>query len=230
MKKVILVFALGILAHPLWSQNTGKETLTDALKSSELAIPAISLHLSSSFHYTPPWLRLETARELSLNTPEYVRETASQRIPATTPQFGILNSSRRVIYPYFGGFFQIKSEVVYSPSDRLTFTIGGTLVRLDTPDELHPQMQYGIHSSVAWSFTNWLSLRLYGQRLWHLGQEPPSPYLFLNPRFPQTGVGAALSSQFKNVQMDMGPKAIFEPQSKSPQKLNLINTKIKIRF
>jgi hypothetical protein len=141
----------------------------------------------------------------------------------------IQNSSEQVTYPAFGGFYHIKSDIIFNPTDKLTFSFGGGLVRYDTPETPNSKLKYGIQSSIQYSFTNWVSLRLYGQRLWSLRPKEKSSFIFMNPMYPQSEAGATISTQIKNIKMDIGPKTIINTESNF-KNLNMINTKVSIGF
>ncbi|MGQ1890520.1 hypothetical protein ACT29H_08755 [Thermophagus sp. OGC60D27] len=139
------------------------------------------------------------------------------------------NTGSIMHYPAFGGYQHFKSDIVFKPVNKLTVTLGGSLLSIDTPESLRPAMQYGIQSSVRYAFNNHLSLFLYGQRLWDFSKSQKSSFAIMNPLFPQTEAGAGLSGNMKNIQIDVGPRLIFDTKSNF-QKMNLINTNISIDF
>lgn len=139
------------------------------------------------------------------------------------------NTADIMHYPAFGGYQHFKSDIVFKPVNKLTVTLGGSLLRIDTPESPHPSLQYGMQSSVRYAFNSHLSLFLYGQRLWDFSKSQKSSFAIMNPLFPQTEAGAGLSGNMKNIQIDVGPRLIFDTKSNF-QKMNLINTNISIDF
>jgi hypothetical protein len=230
MKIAFLVFVLGIFFRLAVSQDLNNRFLPDPGGVEVLPDSAAGIPHAEGFSYSPPWSHYQTDNVFLLPLPKVLEERRSMLYSIHNAGLSLFNSSERVTYPHFGGFFQMKSDVVFSPFNKVIFRMGGTVIRQDTPEQSHSQMQYGVCSAVGYSFANWLTFRLYGQRLWYLNPEHVSPLLLLNPLFPHTAVGAELSTKINNVQMGLGSKAIFDPQFNSSQHLNLINTKVSIGF
>lgn len=139
------------------------------------------------------------------------------------------NTGSIMHYPAFGGYQHFKSDIVFQPANKLTLTLGGSLLRIDTPESPHPSLQYGIQSSVRYAFNSHLSLYLYGQRLWDFSKSQKSSFAIMNPLFPQTEAGAGLSGNMKNIRIDVGPRLIFDTYNNF-KNLNIINFRICIRF
>ncbi|MBN2596271.1 MAG: hypothetical protein JXR82_05755 [Marinifilaceae bacterium] len=145
------------------------------------------------------------------------------------PLFIIENSVEQVTLPAFGGYFHIKSNILFNTSERVTFSFGGGLVRYDTPEIPFSTLKYSVQGSFQYAVTNRMNFRIYGQRLWYQDPRHKSAFIFMNPMFPQSEVGAAISSQMKNIKMDFGTRTIINTESYL-QNLNMINTKVSIGF
>ncbi len=230
MKFAFLVLVLGIFSRLAVSQDLNNRLLPDRGGVEVLPDSAAGIPHPGGFIYAPPWAQNQIDNVLFLLPPKVLKERCSMRYSIHNAGISLFNSSEQVTYPHYGGFFQMESDVVFSPVNKVILRIGGRVIRQDTPEQSHSQMQYGLCSSLGYSFSNWLAFRLYGQRLWYFNPQQVSPLLLLNPLFPHTAVGAELSTKINNVQMGLGSKAIFDPQFNSSQHLNLINTKVSIGF
>lgn len=97
----------------------------------------------------------------------------------------------------------------------------------------YPNYQFSFHTSVEYAITNWLSAYAYGQYLTSPFNKPKDffdPLIYMNPLFLQTEIGGGLKAKYKNINADIGVKAMYNTQFKQASPVGTMNSKVTIGF
>jgi len=134
-------------------------------------------------------------------------------------------------FPQYGGYYHIKSNLQFSPTDQLRISAGSGLVRQDIPGATHAILQYGTQSALQYELNNWLKIMIYGQRLWFFEEDRNNAFLYRNPMVPQTETGGIISvTPQKNISLNLGPRIIIDTQTPEKRNMKMFNFSIVFRF
>lgn len=130
-----------------------------------------------------------------------------------------------------GEYEQFNNYYRFNTNKKTKFSLGFGLVKQSTIFEpFNPNYQFSFRASAEHSITDRLSLYLFGQYVTASINKPKEffdPFLFKNPLFIQTEMGAGLKAKFNTFKVDFQLINIYGPEF---NRMSPVDSKIKFNF